>query len=47
MPVLTNRTFNCPNEVDTHRFNYKGDIKVSISHTQTHAVAFAILKINS
>ena len=28
-------------------FKYKGDIKVSISHTQTHAVAFAILKINS
>ena len=27
-------------------FKYKGDIKVSISHTQTHAVAFAILKIN-
>ena len=28
-------------------FKYKGDIKVSISHTQAHAVAFAILKINS
>ncbi len=28
-------------------FKYNGDIKVSISHTQTHAVAFAILKINS
>jgi len=28
-------------------FKYKVDIKVSISHTQTHAVAFAILKINS
>ena len=28
-------------------FKYKGDIKVSISHTQTHAIAFAILKINS
>ena len=28
-------------------FKFKGDIKVSISHTQTHAVAFAILKINS
>ena len=28
-------------------FNYKGEIKVSISHTQTHAVAFAIIKINS
>ena len=27
-------------------FDYKGDLKVSISHTQTHAVAFAILKIN-
>ena len=27
-------------------FNYEEDIKVSISHTQTHAVAFAILKIN-
>jgi len=27
-------------------FKYKGDIKVSISHTQTHAVAFAILKMN-
>ena len=27
-------------------FNYQGEIKVSISHTQTHAVAFAILKIN-
>ena len=27
-------------------FKFKGDIKVSISHTQTHAVAFAILKIN-
>ena len=28
-------------------FNYQGEIKVSISHTQTHAVAFAILQINS
>ena len=28
-------------------FKCKGDIKVSISHTQTHAVAFAIIKINS
>ena len=28
-------------------FDYKGDVKVSISHTQTHAVAFAILQINS
>ena len=28
-------------------FNYKGDLKISISHTQTHAVAFAILNINS
>ena len=27
-------------------FKYKGDIKVSISHIHTHAVAFAILKIN-
>ena len=27
-------------------FDYKGDIKISISHTQTHAVAFAISKIN-
>ena len=28
-------------------FKFKGDIKVSISHTQTHAVEFSILKINS
>ena len=28
-------------------FKYKGNIKVSISHTQTHAIAVAILKINS
>ena len=28
-------------------FDYIGDIKVSISHTQTHAIAFAIIKINS
>ena len=28
-------------------FEYKGDIKVSISHTQTHAVAFALSKITS
>ena len=27
-------------------FDYKGDINVSISHTQTHAIAFAILKFN-
>ena len=27
-------------------FKFKGDIKVSISHTQKHAVAFAILTIN-
>ena len=27
-------------------FDYKGNLKVSISHTQTHAVAFAILKMN-
>ena len=27
-------------------FKYKGDIKVSISHTQTHAIAVAILKFN-
>ncbi len=26
-------------------FDFKGDIKVSISHTQTYALAFAILKI--
>ena len=28
-------------------FSYEGDMKISISHTQTYAVAFAILKINS
>ena len=28
-------------------FSYEGDMKISISHTQTHAIAFAILKINS
>ncbi len=28
-------------------FDYKGEIKVSISHTQTHAVAFAISKIDN
>ena len=26
-------------------FDFKGEIKVSISHTQMHAIAFAILKI--
>ena len=28
-------------------FDFKGEIKVSISHTQTHAVAFAISKIDN
>ena len=28
-------------------FKCKGDIKVSISHIQTHAIAFAILNLNS
>ena len=27
-------------------FDFEGDLKVSISHTQFHAVAFALLKIN-
>ena len=43
--IIINRSDGSPHvKLD---FKYKGDIKVSISHTQTHAIAFAILKINS